>query len=167
MTDNSYLEDLYSLKYIERYNNLPRIKSESVAEHSYFVALITARLANKYKFNIGEALLTAVIHDIFEIYISDIPRNVKDKFPKIKPILNKIEENIIIQKYPEYKKLIENFNKQLTPEGMIVKLADNLSVLQYANTEIGLGNNVYMPKVKAETLVEIAKIEKKLEKYKK
>ena len=40
------LEDLYSLKHITRYNNIPRIKEESVAEHSYFVALITARLHN-------------------------------------------------------------------------------------------------------------------------
>ena len=159
------LEDLYSLKHITRYNNIPRIKEESVAEHSYFVALITARLHNYYKFDLKRALLMSIVHDIFEIYISDIPRNVKIKYPKLSITMKDIEEDCINEKYPEYKLLIMDFNKGLTMESMIVKLADNLSVVQYAETEVKLGSTHYMPEVVKLAKESIKKLEKKLKKY--
>lgn len=166
MNIKNELAELYSLKHILRYNNLPRIINESVAEHSYFVALITARLHKTYKFNLEKALLTAITHDIFEIFISDIPRNVKNKFKEVGAVLEKAENTIISEKFPEYKTLIENFNDKSTIEGLVVKYADALSVLQYSDTEIKLGSTYYMPEVKQAALNEINKIEKKLEVYK-
>ena len=103
------LEKLYSLKHIIRYNNLPRIKDESVAEHSYFVALIVARLHQYYNFNLEKALLMAIVHDIFEVHISDVPRNVKMNYPKLKNIMDEIEDDCIRKKYPEYEDIIYDF----------------------------------------------------------
>jgi len=161
------LNELYSLKHIIRYNNIPRIKDESVAEHSFFVALLTAELNKTYNFNLERALLIAVTHDIFEIYVSDIPRNVKNKFKKLDKIMAWVENAVATEKFPEYKQLIDEFNKQKTVEALIVKLADNLSVLQYVNTEISLGSAFYMPKVRDTANNEIKILEKKLEKFKK
>lgn len=159
------LNEFYRLKNMIRYNNISRIKDESVAEHSFFVSLITARLHLTYKFNLERALLMATIHDIFEIYISDIPRNVKENF-NLNKIFNNIEEQIILNKYPEYYTLIKEFNTMSSIEGLIVNLADNLSVLQYVITEINLGNNIYMPDVKKEAITTIKKLKQKLIKCK-
>jgi len=159
------LPELYSLKHITRYNNLPRIKDESVAEHSYFVTLIVARLLASYKFDLGKALLMATVHDIFEVYIGDTTRDVKNRFPKLDSVMLEVEEQAIEEKYPEYKSILEEFNSGSSVEGLIVKLADNLSVLQYAETEVKLGNTFYMPTVVIEAKAEIEKLKWKLKNY--
>ena len=159
------INELYSLKHIIRYNNLPRIQDESVAEHSFFVSLIVARLHTQYKFNLEKALLTAIVHDISEIWISDIPRNITIEFPKLKNLISDIEDNVVIEKFPEYFTLITEFNNASTVEGIIVKYADVLSILQYAKNEVLLGSNYYMPTVIKEAEKEIKKYEKKLKKY--
>ena len=166
MTVKKELDLLYSLKYITRYNNLPRLQNESVAEHSYFVSLIVARLHRIYDFNLEEALLTAVIHDIFEIYISDVPRNVKKEFPALDIVLENVEAKVIEDKFPEYKVLIDNFNNKSTAVGLITKYADTLSVLQYAETEVKLGSTTYMPCVVEQAKKDIKILEDKLKKYK-
>ena len=160
------LESLYSLKHIIRYNNLPRIKDESVAEHSYFVALIVARLHQYYDFNLEKALLMAIVHDIFEVHISDVPRNVKMNYPKLKIIMDEIEDDCIRKKYPEYEDIIYDFNGKHSVEALIVKLSDNLSCIQYADTEIKLGSNYYMPEVIKEAAKTIKIIEQQIEEYK-
>jgi len=145
--NKAILDEMYSLKNIIRYNNLPRIKDESVAEHSYFVALIVTELYKEYRFDLGKALLTAIVHDIAEIWISDIPRNIKNNHHELELLMDKIELNIVKEKYPEHLSLIKDFNYKRTIEGLIVKLADCYSVLQYAEQEVKLGSTFYMPDV--------------------
>ena len=159
------LDSLYSLKHITRYNNMARIKEESVAEHSYFVALITARLYQYYDFNLEKALLMAIVHDIFEIHISDVPRNVKESYPKLKNVMIEIEDDCIRKKYPEYEDLIYDFNGKHSIEALIVKIADNLSVIQYAKTEVNLGSTYYMPNVIKTAEESINKLKKQIKKY--
>ena len=161
------IEELYSLKHIIRYNNLPRIKDESVAEHSYFVILIVARLHKIYNFDLGRALLMATVHDIFEVYTGDLTRDIKNRFNKLNVIMGEVEEEVVKTKYPEYKQLIDEFNSKSSVEGLITKLADNLSVIQYAKTEVKLGSTFYMPKVLKEANKEIKKLKKRLKKYEK
>ena len=45
---NTFLDEVYKLKDIIRYNTRVKITKESVAEHSFFVAVITLHLCNKY-----------------------------------------------------------------------------------------------------------------------
>lgn len=160
------MQELYALKHIIRYNNLPRILVESVAEHSFFVTLTVARLAKKYKFNIERALIMATVHDIFEIFIGDTPRNIKNQYKDLDKALMKAENDVIKDKYPEYEYLLEEFNTGSTPEGLIVKYADSLSVLLYAKTEIRLGSQHYMPGVAQDAENKLIELKSKLEVFK-
>lgn len=45
--------DMYNLDYIVRYSNVPRIKNETVAAHSFFVALEVYKLYEEYEFDLS------------------------------------------------------------------------------------------------------------------
>ena len=47
---SDFVDDVYILKALTRYNNKFKIISESVAEHSYFVAVLTLKLHDDYEF---------------------------------------------------------------------------------------------------------------------
>lgn len=161
------MEEFYSLKHLIRYNNLPRITNESVAEHSYFVSLAVLRLSNIYNFNLEKALIISIIHDIPEIKIGDIPSNIKRKFKNLNDMMKKIENEIVSQNFPEYLLLFTELEEQETVESLIVKYADLLSVYQYSSIETKLGSNYYMPEVKKITEEFLKNIEKRLKKYEK
>ncbi|MCH8311162.1 MAG: Uma2 family endonuclease [Chloroflexi bacterium] len=74
---------LYRLAYLTRYSNMPRVKDESVAEHCFFVALKVIGLAKEYDFNVGSAVTMAIIHDLPEIYLSDMTWETKTAFPDL------------------------------------------------------------------------------------
>lgn len=139
-----FMSDIYALKYIIRYNNTPKIQNESVAEHSFFVASIILKLYEEYDFDLTKALIMSITHDYVEIYISDVPRNVKDRFPALNESLNIVESQAWRTFFPQFEKLIEEFEDKKTKEAKIVKLADSLSILQYTKTEVKLGNEGYM-----------------------
>jgi len=157
---------LYAMKHIIRYNNIAKIQTESVAEHSYFVVLITARLHMIYDFDLERALLMAAVHDIFEVYIGDVPRNIKQRFSKIDYAMDEIETEVIKEKYPEYLELLHDFNYGISAAAKAVKLADNLSVYQYALTETELGNKHYMPEILEKIKIDIQEQLKSLEVFK-
>lgn len=144
---NHFITEIYGLKHIIRYNNIPKITNESVAEHTFFVTAIVLKLNNYYKFNLEKALVMATIHDFIETYISDIPRNVKNKYKKLNDVLVEVEKDAWNDIYPEYKIYIDELEENKTIEAKIVNLADTLSVLQYSSTEVKLGNEGYMKQV--------------------
>ena len=80
---SNFVDDVYILKALTRYNNKFKIISESVAEHSYFVAVLTLKMHDDYNFNLEEALKMALIHDIPELHLSDVTHDVKRNFPKL------------------------------------------------------------------------------------
>lgn len=129
---------------MKRYNNRIKIKSESIAEHSFFVAYNILRIGYEYKINsniINEAVSIAIAHDYPEVFTSDLPHDCKQKYPELKSILSKIELNFIKEEMPE---LFDQYNKLLNEKSittLLVILADAISVLQYCNREIELGNN--------------------------
>lgn len=90
------------------------------------------------------ALKTALIHDIFESRISDVPHNIKLKNPKLAEALEEAENNVLNEMfYPEADALLDSFNHGKTPEGLAVQLADILSVVLYANAELKSGNKLF------------------------
>ena len=130
------LDVLYKLKSLIRYNTLNRIKDESVAEHMYFTAIISMQIC--HQFNIPEfesvAIKAALMHDIPELWLSDVPHDVKENIPTLKEIIEK-EEAFILAK---------EFCYQLPDTQIlktILKLADIKSVMQYVNSERQLGNH--------------------------
>lgn len=130
----------YALKKMIRYNNSNRICDESVAEHSFFVAFFSLRLAQKLNLSKKKTLkvvVRALMHDVPELFISDVPHNVKELSDTIKSELLRLEKDMMNELFPEYYDIVY---EEGTIESLIVDLADAYSVKQYCLNEIELGN---------------------------
>lgn len=127
-----------------RYNGRYKIKNENIAEHSFYVAYNVLNICHKY--NIPDeiklkALEFAVIHDIPELYTNDICYITKRDNPKLAAILDEVEKDFVENEMPEIRDaFFELQNSKNSIEHTILKLADGLSVLQFASREIALGN---------------------------
>ena len=143
-----FYANIYKLAYITRYSGVPRIKDESVAEHSFFVASLVIKLHEAFEFDLGEALQMAITHDWSESYIGDITMRTRRNYPSL---------NAAVE-LAEFQAMKNNFNKEVTEtwlkyskqdcvEAKIVLLADILQVIQYAEHEVKLGNDGYMQEV--------------------
>jgi len=162
---SDFVDNIYTLKALTRYNNKFKIISESVAEHSYFVAVLTLKLHDDYKFNLEKALKMALVHDIPELHLSDVTHDVKRNFPKLAKEVTKAEYVIMRDKYPAWYTAFKNFEDQDSPEALAVKMADNLSCVQYATAEMGLGNKGYMQEVAQNAGKRVIDCELKLQKW--
>ena len=161
----AYINKIYILRDLKRYNNSLRIKEESVAEHLTFVSLIVLKLTEYYKFDIKVALIMALTHDISEIYVTDIPHNVKKRFNTVSKQIKLAEKEVFVSEFPNYYSFYEELEYGKTIESKIVELADVLSCLQYSNSEIVLGNKGYMVEVYKYSKKRINKLLKELKKY--
>lgn len=135
---------IYSLAYITRYSGMQRIKDESVAEHSFFVASLVIKLHEAYEFDLGVALQIAITHDWVEAFIGDITYVTKINYPLIAEAAHESEKLAIKNFAPNVYHLLCEYSKQTTAESKIVALADVIQVAQYAEHEIKLGNTGYM-----------------------
>lgn len=161
-----YLGNIDGLRNLVRYQTAPRVSSETVAEHSFFVAAYVLKLNDYYNFNLEKAVTVALLHDFSEVFISDVPHPIKSKFKVLNDILNKEEYNVnstYISK--EFADNLEEFNNLTSVEGMVIALADALSVVTYSKYEIGLGNSKYMRDVYNRTRPRYVSIIEKLEPY--
>lgn len=140
----TFSKNINILRNLIRYQNVHRNINESVAEHSFYVSIFILKLREYYNFNLEVALKTALIHDVSESYISDIPHNIKMENPALADAILQAEEKVTKSMfYCEAHDLIRNFNNGSTPEGLACQLADILSVVLYANAEIKSGNTVF------------------------
>ena len=133
---------------IIRYGNRLRIKDEDLAQHSYSVAYYCFEIARNY--NIpddirNEAIAMAIIHDIGEVFTSDLPHDVKYENPELKELCDKLEDKYIQKELPEVYNLwqkAESKDKK-SISSVMVKIADSMSVRDYCQREIILGNNTH------------------------
>ena len=140
----TFSRDIDVLRSLIRYQNCNRLVNESVAEHSFYVASFVVKLREYYDFNLERALKMALIHDIPESRISDVPHNIKTANPKLSAALEEAENKVLNDMfYPEGVTLVADFNRTVSPEGKVCALADVLSVVLYANDEIKCGNKVF------------------------
>lgn len=147
MTEEEYYEKLYRLTYIVRYSNVPRVKDEDVAQHSFLVSALLFKLREEYDFDLGLALNIAVAHDILEAETSDVCHIMKREHPDLYKAL-KAAEKQAAEKYPFHiQSAIELYDKNDTVEAMVVHLADSLQCKQYAENEIKLGSSYYFNEV--------------------
>ena len=156
-----YIHKIYILRDLKRYNNSLRIKEESVAEHSAFVSLIVLKLSEEYTFDINAALKMALTHDLSEIYVTDIPHNVKDRFPHVKEAIEIAEKNTFIKEFPAISSYFLELLQGTSTEAKIVQYADVLSCQQYAKSEMKLGNKS-MQRVYDESVERATELEKEL-----
>lgn len=144
----AFYKQIYNLSYISRYATVPRIKNESVAEHSFYVASIVMKLHEIYIFDMHKAVAMAVMHDWTESWIDDTTALVKRQFPEIAAAVKNAEYDIANDHFNnEVYSLWYDLNNKKTIESLIVHLADVIQCSQYAKNEIKLGNNGYMQDV--------------------
>lgn len=161
-----YLLDIDNLRSITRFQTAPRNAKETVAEHSFYVAAIVLKLHDYFDFNLEQALVTALMHDYAEVYISDVPHSIKVSNPKISIELEAAETKINTDKLStEIAQNIADFNNCATAEGCMVALADTLSVLMYSRYEVKLGNKEYMREVYHKTFRRVTAVLTKASKY--
>ena len=160
-----FTDKIYILKALTRYNNKFKIISESVAEHSFFVAILVLKMHDDYKFNLEKALKMGLIHDIPELHLSDVTHDVKRNFPQLAKEVTKAEFVIMRNKYPNWYSTFKSFEDQDSVEALVVKMADNLSCVQYASAEMDLGNKGYMKDVAQSAGKRVMECERKLKKY--
>ena len=95
----------------------------------------------------------AALHDTAESRTSDIPHDVKIRYPEMQSILDRIEQEYYIEHWQKY---ISDVYKPSEMAHNIVKLADAYSVYQYCINENTLGNvSDEMSSIKSEALVRI------------
>lgn len=127
-----------------RYNNAVHIHNENVAEHSFYVAMyamcICDFLHTGDKFR-SVSIEKALIHDVHEIEISDIPHNVKHSMEGLSEQCIKFEEWYNATHFTTLQRDLNEFsNTQQAVINIVVELADILSVRQYSQQEVEFGN---------------------------
>mgnify|MGYP000288745494 FL=1 len=135
---NDEIEKEYVLAKTLRYNNRTHLQEESVAEHSFFVALFSLKIVQALKLPEElelRILRLAVLHDCAESITSDIPHNVKKLYPDFASFLKTVEDQYYSKHWSYFK---DKLNDEIAEA--VVKLADNYSVLQFCINEQRLGN---------------------------
>lgn len=156
--------DIYTLEHTKRYSMKPVIKQESVASHSFFVSVGVLLLSEVYEFDVDRALKMALCHDLTEMFISDINHHVKKSFPVLAHAIKQTEADTARLLPLSLQVPLLEYD-QSSVEAWVVHLADALQCLQYANSEISLGNRAYMIEVKDNSEARIKKLEEKLEQF--
>jgi len=156
-----YIDQIYGLSYVIRYNCVPRIRDETVAEHSFYVAAIVLGLHEKYDFNLGKALQIAVAHDLVESETGDVTHKIKMDYKGVYDAVEEAEAKAI-QKFPS--PVQEGFAllNGDSIEATIVHFADTIQCTQYAKHEIALGNTGYMSQVFHSSNLRANQLEEKL-----
>ena len=161
----TFVKDIDILRSLVRYQNCHRNVNETVAEHSFYVAILVLKVREYYNFNLEKALKTALVHDVMESKISDVPHNIKMQNPKLAEALEEAETNVTKEMLSdEALQLIRQFNHGETPEGLACQLGDILSVVMYANAELTSGNKVFNY-IAIKAIERCKEVVKKLEPY--
>ena len=159
-----YLIDVYRLKNVVRYNTRNVIKKESVAEHSFYVALFTLKICNDYNVDSRtekRAIIKALLHDMPESELNDITHDVKEKL-NLRPFLKKYEDEYFDTHFSEYRSLMKKGDEKTNA---IVDYADTMSVYQYVLNEELLGNKSNdIQEILNITKIRIKKCKERLEK---
>jgi len=109
---------------------------ESVAEHTFRVAFITLFLGDELRkrgmeINVEKALKIAILHDLAEARITDLPLEAQ-KYVDKKKAERKAMVDILGAERVEYFKLFQEYEEEKSPEGRLVKFADKLEMVLQA-----------------------------------
>jgi 5'-deoxynucleotidase YfbR-like HD superfamily hydrolase len=139
--------------HVTRFAGTPLHRAENVAEHSYmtaqyalFIGLECQRLGAAV--DLGKLLSRALVHDLDEAIMVDLPRPIKYKDPVMLQRWNvmsldavlEVELAIGVQFAGSWKHA-----KDDSLEGKILALADFISVTSYVIEEILFGNSFMVP----------------------
>lgn len=148
-----YIVEIRGLMGVQRYQNLFKQRKASVAEHQWFVALLS--LFSYYyideEVDLKDLLIKALFHDDIELYTGDILSETKNAYTETREEVERVElkyyQNIYSTFIPkdinEYimKNVLEP--KDNTIEGKILAMADVLDTIYESKEELLLGNEMY------------------------
>lgn len=144
------------LAQVKRYHATPLHQNETVAEHSFYVAIIARTLCDvvdEKGISILEVVEKALIHDIEEMFTGDIIQPFKYYDTNLKKLIDKINENMVQKSFEglpseladHFRLLWLDYHRKDKLENKIVKIADRLSLVAYCLEQIQLGNSFMKP----------------------
>ncbi len=150
-----FFERLKTMSSIKRFGTLPMIEIESVASHSYNVAIMALMIADYedgMEINRETLLRKALFHDFEETILSDIPHPIKHRFKggKLGQLLKEIVPELI--EHEIFKELPDRLKKQCVKaalsakedlEGQIVGAADAMDIIMTSLRELKMGNRYF------------------------
>jgi putative hydrolases of HD superfamily len=148
----SHLKQLYRQGWLKR--GVPKEKCESVADHSFGVALLSHVVAEEYfpELDSKKIVLLGLIHDLGEVYAGDLtPHDKISQIQKSKSERESIEE--LFLKLPNGKKYVglwHEYETQSSKEAIFVHKIDKLEMLLQASIyeNQGYGVEEFFPYVK-------------------
>lgn len=141
------------MKFINRWSLMRNTLNDSLAEHSFEVAMLTHALVEIENtlfggnVDLGKAVSIAIYHDASEVITGDMPTPVKYFDNDLRSAYGKVEEyaeSKLLSLLPD--NLKESFKEPLSPdktsrEYRLVKYADKLSAYIKTVEELSCGNN--------------------------
>ena len=119
------IRDVMRLSSIKRWGIIEMSRSQSVAEHSYNVAMISIEILSNMGMRdsnlLSDAMYWSLVHDLPELVTGDMPT-------PIKPFIDfyDMEQSL----FPKYKEAEEDIEEPLVKK--VVKAADFVEALQFA-----------------------------------
>jgi 5'-deoxynucleotidase len=154
---SSFFAYAYRLRFIQRWSLMRNTVPENVAEHSFYVALLTHALCTIARDVFGKeapidrAVTLALFHDVAEVMTGDIPSPVKHHNPGIQRSVHEMEalagEQLIAMLPAE---LAASYQLLMSPtqqdEALLrwVKAADKLAAYLKCATEVAAGNREFV-----------------------
>jgi len=147
--------EITHLSNVNRYSGMRLNQNESVAEHSYYVALfsyaISEHLESKFPeltIELSKLLTRCLLHDISEAISGDIIRPFKHSDTNLNNLINE-KSSLIVKQFEKKLKLnlLDHHDnaKDESLEGFILKIADLMSVLSFSVRELFSGNKYTLP----------------------
>jgi putative hydrolase of HD superfamily len=105
---------------------------ESVAEHTWHVAFLVWTLAPRIEgIDVGRAVEMALIHDLAELRIGDLPRTSAHYFPEgaKQAAETAAMADILAPLPPRARELFAEYEQNQTPEARLVKACDKLQLM--------------------------------------
>ncbi len=145
-----FLEQAEGLKRLLRHSWLSDGRQESVAEHTWRLALMVLVLHQEVasKINVARALKLAIVHDLGEVYGGDHHAwkgELEEKFENEKQGIEKLVADMPVQQKDLILQLWQEYEDCKTPEAQFVKALDKLEVLlQHNQADISTWNDKEM-----------------------
>lgn len=173
MSENStsildFLKRTQVLCYIERCSNTPHIRSYSVAQHSYYIALYAMLFADLENqrireenvistvpfcdlYTTSEVIKKALLHDLEETITGDILYPVHNTNLNFKKTLDQVRKKCVDEEvFKELPKKVREYyirlwtnSKDITKEGILVACMDKFEILVFAIQELDMGNKAF------------------------
>lgn len=128
-----FLKDVERLKSTMRHSWLSSGRRESVAEHSWRMAVLALILEKEFpEIDISKVIRMVIVHDFGEVYEGDIPKFKKqppNKVGKEEKAVRKLVRPLPSDIQKEIISLWLEFHKNKTPEAKLAKILDGLEVL--------------------------------------